>query len=66
MADIRLVYRLFEVGRDGHIEKPPFIQAFDCDEEAVAFAKRLLDSADIEVWQEKRLVARLKGEDRPD
>jgi hypothetical protein len=57
------VYRVFEIGRDGHIHRPPTVLAFRSDKAAIAFAKRRLDGLDIEVWQDKRLVARLAHRD---
>lgn len=60
------VYRVFEIGPDGHIHRPPVVLAFKSDKAAIAFAKRRLDGLDMEVWQEKRLIARLRGETKPD
>jgi hypothetical protein len=51
-------YRAYIVGEDGH-----FIEAvnLDCadDAAAVASAKQLVNSRDVEVWQQGRMVTKL-------
>ena len=50
-------YRLYEVEADGHIAAPPRALRFSCDEEAVSYARALLDEKVLEIWQLDRLVA---------
>ena len=58
-------YRAFTVGRDGHFSGfEPLICANDA--EAIAQAKRLVDSRDVELWSGDRLVVRLEAETKYD
>ena len=58
-------YRLYAVTRDNHIKGGPEIVT--CDEEAVLKAQEMVDGHDIELWEGKRRVHRIKGagEHRP-
>jgi hypothetical protein len=51
-------YRAFTIGHDGHIESS---RAFVCesDEDAIVWAKQLVDGHDIELWSGERFVTRL-------
>jgi hypothetical protein len=58
-------YRAFTVGSDGHFSGfEPLICANDA--EAIAQAKRLVDSRDVELWSGDRLVVRLEAETKYD
>ena len=53
-------YRAFTVGSDGHfVDFEPLICADDA--EAIAKAKRLVVSRDVELWSGERLVIRLRA-----
>ena len=53
-------YRAFPVGTDGRfIGFEPLV--CDSDDEAIAKAKRLVESHDVELWCGERLVTRLKA-----
>jgi hypothetical protein len=49
-------YRLYSLGRDGHINQGSDIAAED-DEEAIALARLGLERADVEIWRGTRKVA---------
>jgi hypothetical protein len=53
-------YRVYEVDRDGHVDRPPEVIVYPDDESAIEHARRLVDGHDVEVWQEARLVIRIK------
>lgn len=48
-------YRAFAMGRGGRVASP---RAFVCgnDEQAIAWARRLIDGQDIELWNDERFV----------
>jgi hypothetical protein len=52
-------YRLFVLNDQGHICKPAIERQFATDEEAISYAQSKLDGHGIEVWHQRRLVARL-------
>ena len=57
-------YRIYSFV-DGHrIAGPSTEIECDSDEEAITAAKALLDNLDLEVWQEARIVIRLKATDK--
>ncbi len=51
-------YRAYLIGDDGHFQS---VRVLECpnDAKAIAQAKKLLDGADIELWQLERMVCRL-------
>ena len=51
-------YRVYFVDRSGHISRPPEVILCADDNEAAGHAQRFIDSLDIEVWDESRLVAK--------
>ena len=55
MAD----YRAYIVGRDGHFIREVEIVCPD-DEEAKAYAKRLVDGHDVELWKGERPIAKFR------
>lgn len=54
-------YRAYLVGNDDHFENVRVLDYPD-DAAAIAEAKKLLDGADIELWQLGRMVIRLEHE----
>jgi hypothetical protein len=52
-------YRAYVVGSDGKFQ---IAHSLDCedDEAAIEAAKQFLDGLDIEVWQQRRRITRLK------
>jgi hypothetical protein len=56
-------YRAYIVGADGHFIS---YRAFRCadDNEAVTWAKQLVDGHDVELWTGERFVKRLSPEPR--
>jgi hypothetical protein len=52
-------YRVYELGKDDHIETPATVIEHADDEAAIAHARQLLDGHDIELWDGPRLVIRL-------
>lgn len=52
-------YRAYVVGSDGEFQ---IAHSLDCkdDEAAIEAAKQFVDGNDVEVWQQKRRIARLK------
>jgi len=57
-----LGYRAYFIGTDGHFQKVRELECPD-DDAAIDAAKKLLDGADIEVWELNRMVVRLKHKD---
>lgn len=53
-------YRAYLIGVDGHrfIKAAHFLSDHPDDAAAIAAAKKLLDSHDVELWDRGRLVAR--------
>ena len=56
-------YRAYVVGSDGKFQ---IAHSLDCkdDEAAIEAAKRFLGGLDVEVWQQKRRITRLKAKQR--
>jgi hypothetical protein len=52
-------YRIYAVGADGKFAGVPRVTECADDEEAVAKAMRSADGYDLEIWEARRLVARL-------
>ena len=52
-------YRFYRVDHDGHILNPPEILQFVDDAEASRHAEQIIDGEMVEVWDERRMVARL-------
>jgi hypothetical protein len=54
-------YRIYTMTKDGHIHSAPV--SFDCDDDRAAIerAETMKDGLDLEVWQERRRVAVLRG-----
>ena len=52
-------YRVYMLSKDEHITRPPRLIACPNDESAVRNARRFLDGHVLEVWDEKRRIARL-------
>jgi hypothetical protein len=54
-------YRIYTVSKDGHIQSAPV--SLDCDDDRAAIerAEAMKDGLDLEVWQERRRVAVLRG-----
>jgi PII-like signaling protein len=52
-------YRIFTVGRDQHFSGMPVIVECVDDKEAVDKAMQLANGRDLEIWDHKRMVARL-------
>ena len=57
-------YRIYTVGRDGHLFGVPKEMECSNDDEAVQTAKQAVDGFDIEVWERARLVMRLPRKKR--
>jgi hypothetical protein len=60
-------YRLYAVTRDNHIKGVPATVTCESDEAAILKAREMVDGHDIELWEGKRRVSRIKGagEQRP-
>ena len=54
-------YRLYTLTKNGRIFGAADIIDADTDEDAVAMAKRLQNSLDVELWLEGRMVTRLSS-----
>jgi hypothetical protein len=52
------VYRIYTIGKDGHIAGPPVIIDAADDQGARQKAKRVLDGHAIEVWNGTRRIAK--------
>jgi hypothetical protein len=55
-------YGIYKVSKDGHIRSAPVSFHCDNDRAAVERAEAMKDGLDLEVWQERRRVAVLKGD----
>ena len=51
-------YRIYTVGKDGHISGPPAVVVYPDDQVAVLEARRVHDGHAIEVWEGDRVVVR--------
>jgi hypothetical protein len=58
-------YRVYGVSKDGRLAEATLISAVP--DEAKLIAHKMLDGADVEIWEGARLVARLphEGSDAP-
>jgi hypothetical protein len=54
-------YRIYSITQDNHIASRPVTIVCDDDTTAVQQSQKLLDRNDIQLWQGRRLVARLKA-----
>ena len=54
-------YRIYLVTQDNHIASAPIRIACDSDLVAIQQSHKLLDSKDVQLWQGRRLVTRLKA-----
>jgi hypothetical protein len=54
-------YRIYLVTEDDHIASAPVKIACDDDLSAVRQSQKLLDRHDIQLWEGRRLVTRLKS-----
>ena len=57
---IMALYRLYTLNKQGQIFGPADLIEADTDESAIRKAKRLRSSLDQELWQDDRIVIRLK------
>jgi hypothetical protein len=60
------IYRAYKLDEKGHVFDPLVIIVASSDTDALTYAKRLVDSHDLEIWGEARRVgvvssARLDG-----
>jgi hypothetical protein len=53
-------YRIYSITEDNHIASTPVTIVCDDDTTAVQQSEKLLDRNDIQLWQGRRLVTRLK------
>jgi hypothetical protein len=53
-------YRIYLITEDDHIASPPVKIACDDDLSAIGQSKKLLERHDIQLWEGRRLVTRLK------
>jgi hypothetical protein len=54
-------YRIYSITQDNHIASTPVTIVCDDDTTAVQQSQKLLDHNDIQLWQGRRLVTRLKA-----
>jgi hypothetical protein len=54
-------YRLYSITQDNHIASRPVTIVCDDDTTAVQQSQKLVDRNDIQLWQGRRLVTRLKA-----
>ena len=54
-------YRIYSITEDNHIARTPVTIVCDDDTTAVQQSQKLLDRNDIQLWQGRRLVTRLKA-----
>jgi hypothetical protein len=54
-------YRVYLIGRGGHLSGGPEVVECTDDKEAVEKALQLANGLDVEIWDHKRFVARLPG-----
>jgi hypothetical protein len=53
------LYRVYILEANGHSASPPEIIECETDEEAIQQAGQCIDGKAVEVWQDKKLVAKL-------
>jgi len=56
-------YRAYIIGRDGHFQQAVELDSTD-DDAAIESAKQLVNGYDVELWQQHRLVAKLRVRSR--
>jgi hypothetical protein len=54
-------YRMYTLGRDGHIVDSRIIEA-ETDDQAMIAAHNLVEQKALEVWTGKRRVGQIKGQ----
>jgi hypothetical protein len=54
-------YRIYSITQDNHIASRPVTIVCDDDTTAVQQSQKLLDRNDVQLWQGRRLVTRLKA-----
>jgi hypothetical protein len=59
-GSIVLTYKLYVLDPKDRIAGPPHILQAECDEQAIVMARRYLDTATLELWQDARRVTTLK------
>ena len=55
-------YRIYSMTQDNHIAATPVTTVCEDDRTAVQHSQKLLDRNDIQLWQGRRLVTRLKAQ----
>jgi hypothetical protein len=56
-------YRFYVLGSDGHIAQPPKVVQCPDDGAAIQQARQYLDGKAIEVWEDARLIIKLKPDE---
>jgi hypothetical protein len=56
-------YRIYKLSKDGHIDGPPLIIAYEDDEQAIKYANQIFAGHKLELWDGSRQVCVL---DPPD
>jgi hypothetical protein len=59
-------YRIYLLTRDNHIASAPIVIACENDQVAVQQSQKFLDGNDLQLWQGRRLVIRLKVKPDPE
>jgi hypothetical protein len=54
-------YRICSITEDNHIASTPLTIVCDDDQTAIQRSQKLLDRNDVQLWQGRRLVTRLKA-----
>jgi hypothetical protein len=54
-------YRVYLITEDNHIASAPLKIAVENDSGAIRQSRKLLNRHDIQLWEGRRLVTRLKG-----
>jgi hypothetical protein len=54
-------YRIYLITEDNHIASAPRKIAVENDNSAIRQSRKLLDHHEIQLWEGRRLVTRLKG-----
>jgi hypothetical protein len=55
-------YRIYTIDKQGHISGPPTVVDCTDDDEVLKRAQLTINGADVEIWQDARLVVRLPGD----
>jgi len=56
-------YRFYTIEQDGHITTPSAELHLPNDAAALSEAKKLVNGHDVEIWQGKRIVAKIKSQE---